>query len=292
MLTAPAPSLSWVPLSVTQSTAAHQAPLSVESSGQNSGGVSHFLLHLLTANPEETGTFFQIRMSSFVTSPSSVYTDNRKMFHLPHKCSQKGPPNRPSLNPTSSPSPPSCPTSSTHTRHTAPPKDFFACPRSRTLLPPPSVSAALVSTCPRRLTLSAGIPRAEPLHFSPLAARPARFPRWPPKRRTSIFSVTSVMLVRTSGCAGSWWLHRLLLWLRPARSALPLRDEGVSLRCLLLLCSVGSRKLRPQELRLPGSGAQAQELWLTGLAGPRHVGSSQTRARTRVSCNGRQILYP
>ena len=29
---------------------------------------------------------------------------------------------------------------------------------------------------------------------------------------------------------------------------------------------------------------------LTGLVAPRHVGSSQTRAQTRVSCNGRQIV--
>ena len=34
--------------------------------------------------------------------------------------------------------------------------------------------------------------------------------------------------------------------------------------------------------------AQAQQLWLTGPAAPRHVGSSQTRARTRVPCIGRQ----
>ena len=34
--------------------------------------------------------------------------------------------------------------------------------------------------------------------------------------------------------------------------------------------------------------AQAQQLWLTGLAAPRHVGSSQTRARTRVPCISRQ----
>ena len=34
--------------------------------------------------------------------------------------------------------------------------------------------------------------------------------------------------------------------------------------------------------------AQAQQLWLTGPAAPRHVGSSQTRARTRVSCISRQ----
>ena len=31
-------------------------------------------------------------------------------------------------------------------------------------------------------------------------------------------------------------------------------------------------------------------MWLTGVVAPRHVGSSQTRARTRVPCIGRQIL--
>ena len=36
--------------------------------------------------------------------------------------------------------------------------------------------------------------------------------------------------------------------------------------------------------------AQAQQLWLTGPAAPWHVGSSQTRAQTRVPCIGRQIL--
>ena len=36
--------------------------------------------------------------------------------------------------------------------------------------------------------------------------------------------------------------------------------------------------------------AQARQLWLTGPVAPRHVGSSQTRARTRVPCIGRQIL--
>ena len=34
--------------------------------------------------------------------------------------------------------------------------------------------------------------------------------------------------------------------------------------------------------------AQAQQLWLTGPVARRHVGSSQTRARTRVPCTGRQ----
>ena len=45
-----------------------------------------------------------------------------------------------------------------------------------------------------------------------------------------------------------------------------------------------------QQLWLAGSRAQAQQLWCTGLAAPWHVGSSRTRARTRVPCIGRQIL--
>ena len=36
--------------------------------------------------------------------------------------------------------------------------------------------------------------------------------------------------------------------------------------------------------------AQAQQPWLTGPAAPRHVGSSQARARTCVSCISRQVL--
>ena len=36
--------------------------------------------------------------------------------------------------------------------------------------------------------------------------------------------------------------------------------------------------------------AQSQQLWLMGLVALRHVGSSQTRAQTRVPCIGRQTL--
>ena len=52
---------------------------------------------------------------------------------------------------------------------------------------------------------------------------------------------------------------------------------GVSLWWLLLLWSTGS-------------SVQAQQLWLTGLVAPRHVGSSRTGARTRVPCIGRWTL--
>ena len=51
--------------------------------------------------------------------------------------------------------------------------------------------------------------------------------------------------------------------------------------------------LSPSRLSCCGAqapDAQAQQLWLTGLVAPRHVGSSQTRARTRVPCISRQTL--
>ena len=47
---------------------------------------------------------------------------------------------------------------------------------------------------------------------------------------------------------------------------------------------------RPLLLGAQAPDAQAQQLWLTGPAALRHVGSSQTRARTRVPCISRQIL--
>ena len=53
---------------------------------------------------------------------------------------------------------------------------------------------------------------------------------------------------------------------------------GFSFRWLLLLQSMGS-------------GAQAQQLWWTGLVTPWHVWFSCVRDRIRVSCIGRQIHY-
>ena len=76
-----------------------------------------------------------------------------------------------------------------------------------------------------------------------------------------------------------------------------LQCVGFSLRWLLLLRSMGSRRagfsscgMLAQQLWLVGSRAEAQLLWRTGLVAPQLVGSSQTRARTRVPCIGRQIL--
>ena len=76
-----------------------------------------------------------------------------------------------------------------------------------------------------------------------------------------------------------------------------LQCTGFSLRWLLLLWSTGSRHTGfsscgtwAQQLWLAGSRVQAQQLWHTGLVAPQHVGSSQTRGRTRVTCIGRWIL--
>lgn len=60
---------------------------------------------------------------------------------------------------------------------------------------------------------------------------------------------------------------------------------------LLLLWSTGSRAQGLQQLQLPGSRAQAQYLWCTGLVAPWHVGSSWMTDQTRVPCTGGQILY-
>ena len=71
---------------------------------------------------------------------------------------------------------------------------------------------------------------------------------------------------------------------------------GFSLQWLLLW-STGSRctgfsscGTRAQQLWLMGSRVRAWQLWHTGLIAPRHVGSSQATAQTRVPCTGRRIL--
>ena len=79
------------------------------------------------------------------------------------------------------------------------------------------------------------------------------------------------------GCVGSSLLHEGPLQLRqvgttPHRGARASHYHGLS-RC-------GAQ----------APVAQAQQLWPTGPATPRHVGSSQTRARTRAPCIGRRTL--
>ena len=100
-----------------------------------------------------------------------------------------------------------------------------------------------------------------------------------------------------------FWLHQVFVAARRLSLVLAsggyssLWCAGFSLRWLFLLQSMGSRRAGlsscgtwGQQLWLMGSRAQASQLWRTGLAAPRHVGSSWTRDRTRVPCIGRQIL--
>ena len=79
------------------------------------------------------------------------------------------------------------------------------------------------------------------------------------------------------GCVGSSFLCQGFLHLRQAGATLH-RGARAS-HCHGLSCC-GAQ----------APDAQAQQLWLTGLVALRHVGSSQTRARTRVPCIGRRIL--
>ena len=79
------------------------------------------------------------------------------------------------------------------------------------------------------------------------------------------------------GCVGSSF---------PCEGFLQLRQVGATLHR-------GARACHYRGLSCCGAeapDAQAQQLWLTGPVAPRHVGSSQTRARTHVPCIGRQTL--
>ena len=81
------------------------------------------------------------------------------------------------------------------------------------------------------------------------------------------------------GCIGSSLLHAgfLQLW----RAGATLRCSARASYCGGFSCC-GARAL----------GARAQQLWRTGLVAPRHVGSSRTRARTRVPCIGFLTTVP
>ena len=66
--------------------------------------------------------------------------------------------------------------------------------------------------------------------------------------------------------------------------------SSCSKRGPLFITVCGPLTIAASRCRAQAPDAQAQQLWLTGLVAPRHVGSSQTRARTRVPCISRQIL--
>ena len=58
----------------------------------------------------------------------------------------------------------------------------------------------------------------------------------------------------------------------------------------LFIAVRGPLTVTASRCRAQAPDAQAQQLWLTGLVTLRHVGSSQSRARTRIPCIVRQIL--
>ena len=91
------------------------------------------------------------------------------------------------------------------------------------------------------------------------------------------FFYNSLFYLFIFGCAGSSFLREGLLQLRGAGATLHRGARASHYRCLSC-CGAQA------------PDAQAQQLWLTGLVAPRHVGSSQTKAQTRVPCIGRQIL--
>ena len=99
------------------------------------------------------------------------------------------------------------------------------------------------------------------------------------------------------GCAGS----SLLCWLFSSW-----RDQGLLSSCCVQASHCSGFSCRRAQalgctgfsacgtwarwLWLPGFRAQAQHLWHTGLAAPWHVGSSQIRDPTGVTCITKQIL--
>ena len=85
-----------------------------------------------------------------------------------------------------------------------------------------------------------------------------------------------ILLFIIFGCVGSSF---------PCKGFLQLRRAGATLhRGAQVSHCRGLSRCRAQ-----APDAQAQQLWLTGLAALRHVGSSRTGARTRVPCIGRRI---
>ena len=116
----------------------------------------------------------------------------------------------------------------------------------------------------------------------------------------NLYNIYFLKLINLFIC---FWLHQAfvavcrLSLVAVSRGYSQSQCAGFSLWCLLLLRSTGSRCASlsscgtwAQQLWLTDSRAQAQQLWHMGLVAPWHVGSSQTRAQTRVPCIGRWIL--
>ena len=94
-------------------------------------------------------------------------------------------------------------------------------------------------------------------------------------RQIFFFFINLFIYLFIFGCAGSPPLCEGPLQLRQAGATLHRGTQAP--RCRGLSCCGAE-----------APDAQAQQPWLTGPAAPRHAGSSQTRARTRVPRTSRQ----
>ena len=91
------------------------------------------------------------------------------------------------------------------------------------------------------------------------------------------------------------FIYFWLCWVLGSREgSLQLRQAGATLHrgagTALHRGARASHHRSPSRCGAQAPDAQAQQLWLTGPAAPRHAGSPQTRARTRVPRTSRQIL--
>ena len=117
-------------------------------------------------------------------------------------------------------------------------------------------------------------------------------------RRKPFGALNLILILCIFGPAGSSLLHGLFsscsqwgplsrfgAW-APHHAGFSWRGARAVGRTVFSCCSEWA-----QWLRLPGSRAEAQKLWCTGLVAPQHVGSSRIRDQTHVSRIGRWILY-
>ena len=76
-----------------------------------------------------------------------------------------------------------------------------------------------------------------------------------------------------------------------SRGRSPAAVPGLRIVVASLVAERRTSSTRASVAAVPGSRAQAKWSWCSGLLVPRHVGLSQTRDQTGVSCAGRWILY-
>ena len=112
-----------------------------------------------------------------------------------------------------------------------------------------------------------------------------------------LFIFKTYLFIYIFACTGSSLSPTSFLWLRQMGATLPRgawasHCSGLSCRRAQALGCTGFSACGTwaRWLWLPGFRAQAQHLWHTGLAAPWHVGSSQIRDPTGVTCITKQIL--